>query len=134
MRRAALMVVALGILGTTRSARAEPWTVMMESGAEADSNVERVETGGGLTTERIAAPVWRGAARIDHNDHVLGGAYALGVSGLARMVASSRTKPENVMLYSGEARWLRAIESRPIAAGIGITATDALAITGGTGA
>jgi hypothetical protein len=133
MRRAALMAVT-GLLGAARSAGADPWTLTMESGAEADSNVERVETGTGLATKRIAAPVGRAGARIDHKAHVLGGGYALTLSGLARMVASSQTKPENVMLYAGEARWLRAIESRPIAVGVGLLAADALAMTGGVGA
>jgi hypothetical protein len=133
MRRAALPVAAVGILAT-RIAGAEPWTVTMESGAEADSNVERVETGSGLMTARIAAPVGRAGARIGNKDRVLGGAYALDLSGFARMVVSSEAKAENVMLYTGDARWLRAIESRPLAAGIAITAADALAITGGVGA
>ena len=134
MCRAALPVVAVGILGSARIAGAEPWTVTMESGAEADSNVERVETGSGLMTKRIAAPVGRAGARIENKDRVLGGAYMLDLSGLARMVASSDARPENVMLYTADARWLRAIESRPLAAGIAITAADALAITGGVGA
>ncbi|HET7501183.1 MAG TPA: hypothetical protein VFK02_09275, partial [Kofleriaceae bacterium] len=90
--------------------------------------------GSGLMTERIAAPVGRAGARIERKDRVLGGGYALDASIHARMVASSRTKPENVMLYTGDARWLRAIESRPIAVGLAVTAADALAITGGTGA
>src|ERR1041384_281018 len=102
MRRAALPVAAVGFLITTwapwvswpwpwtaRIARAEPWTVTMESGAEADTNVERVEAGSGLMTARIAAPVGRAGARIENKDRVLGGAYAVDVSGLARMVASS---------------------------------------------
>jgi hypothetical protein len=134
MRRAALPVGAVGLLAAARIAGADPWTLTMESGAEADSNVERVETGSGLMTARIAAPVGRAGARIGHKDRVLGGAYALDLSGLARMVASSEAKPENVMLYTGDARWLRAIDSRPIAAGIAVTAADALAITGGVGA
>jgi hypothetical protein len=38
------------------------------------------------------------------------------------------------MLYTGDGRWLRAIDSRPIAMGLAINAADALAITGGVGA
>jgi len=137
MRRVALVVLVigvLGVLGTARRARAELWALTMETGAEADSNVSRVETVTGSMTERIAAPVGRVGARIERKDRVLGGAYALGVSALARLVASAKAKLENVMLFAGEGRWLHAIGSRPIAAGIGITAADALAITGGTGA
>src|SRR5512140_460632 len=134
MRRAALPLVAAGILGLMRIARAEPWTVTMETGAEADTNVERVETVAGAMTERIAAPVGRVGARFEHKGNALGGTYALGASALARLVASGQAKSENVMLYAGEARWLHPIESRPVAAGLSITAADALAITGGTGA
>ena len=135
MRRVALpAVVAVGLLGVARMAGSEPWAVTMEAGAEADTNVERVESVAGSMTERIAAPVGRVGARIEHKDQLWGGAYAFGISALARLVASSPARAENVMLYAGEARWLHAIASRPIAAGIAITAADALAITGGTGA
>jgi hypothetical protein len=134
MRRVALSAVVAGILGILGIARAESWTMSLESGAEADSNVERVETVAGSMTERIAAPVGRVGARIAHQDRVFGGAYVLGVSALARLVASSKTRPENVMLYAGEGRWLHALDPQPISAGISITAADALAITGGTGA
>jgi hypothetical protein len=132
MRRAALP--AIGILGLARIAGAEPWTVTMESGAEADSNVERVDG----TLPRIAAPTCRAGARIDDSDHLLGGSYVLRLSGLARMVAISKTDTagmtENVMLVSGESRWLHPIGSRPVAAGIHLTAADAFSLTGGTGA
>jgi len=134
MRRAALPMVAAGVLGLMKIARAEPWTVTMETGAEADTNVERVETVAGAMTERIAAPVGRVGARFEHKGQALGGTYALGASALARLVASGQARSENVMLYAGEARWLHPIESRPVAAGLSITAADALAITGGTGA
>ncbi|HEX7843274.1 MAG TPA: hypothetical protein VF469_37640 [Kofleriaceae bacterium] len=132
MRRAALP--AIGILGLARIAGAEPWTVTMESGAEADSNIERVDG----TLPRIAAPAGRAGARIDDSDHLLGGGYVLRLSGLARMVATSKTDmeqlSENVMLVSGESRWLHPIGSRPVAAGIHLTASDAFSITGGIGA
>jgi hypothetical protein len=131
MRRAALP--AIGILGFVRIAGAEPWSLTMESGAEADTNVERVETVEG-GAQRIAAPAARAGARIDHHDYLLGGSYLLRLSGLARMVVNADTKPENVMLYAGEARWLRPVGSRPIAAGIHLVAADSFAITGGTGA
>jgi hypothetical protein len=127
-------IVVCGALGTARIASAEPWTMTMETGAEADSNVERVESVAGSTTERIAAPVGRLGARVERKDRLLGGSYALGLSGTARLVANARTKPENVMLYVGEARWLHAIGTRQLTAGIAIIAADALAITGGTGA
>jgi hypothetical protein len=134
MRRVALPAVIAGLLGLARMAGAEAWTMTMETGAEADTNVERVETGTGATTDRIAAPVGLVGAQLENKDRVLGGAYAVGGSVLARLVANSQARAENVMLFAGEGRWLRAIESRPIAAGISLIAADALAITGGTGA
>jgi hypothetical protein len=135
MRRAALSALVVpGILGMVTTASADPWEVTMETGAEADTNVERTETiAGSSMNERIAAPVGRIGARIDHRDRVLGGTYVFGLSGSARLVANAKTKPENVMLYAGDARWLHPLGDRPLAAGIHITAADAFAITGGTG-
>ena len=134
MRRAALP--AIGILGLARIAGAEPWTVTMESGAEADSNVERVVDGGPL--HRIAAPAGRVGARLDDRGHLLGGGYVLGLSGLGRMVATSQALmdniTENVMLLAGESRWLHPIGTGPIAAGLHLTAADAFPITGRIGA
>ena len=134
MRRVALPALIAGILGVARTAGAEAWTMTMETGAEADTNVERVETGAGATAEPIAAPVGVIGAQLANQGRVLDGAYAVGGSALARLVASSQARPENVMLLSGEGRWLHAIESRPIAAGLSLIAADALPITGGTGA
>jgi hypothetical protein len=102
MRRAALP--AIGILGVARIAAAEPWSLTMESGGEADTNIERVETVEGGTAQRIAAPAARAGARIDHREAFLGGSYLLALSGLARMVGNADTRPENVMLYAGEGR------------------------------
>lgn len=132
MRRAALPAIA--ILGVAGVAGAAPWTVRMEYGAEADSNVERVETGDRGPPKRVAAPVGRAGARIGYRDHLLGGGSALELSGLARVVASAKARLENVMLYTGESRWLRPIGSRPLAAGIHLTAADSFAIAGGIGA
>lgn len=72
-------------------------------------------------------------AQIEHRDRLLDGGYVLSLSGLTRLVASARGKTENVMLYAGDARWMHAMESRPIALGARITAADALAVAGGTG-
>ena len=49
MRRAAL----LWTLTTVGTAHATPWAVTGEAGAEVDTNVERVETGPGLTTPPV---------------------------------------------------------------------------------
>lgn len=129
MRRAGF-AAALGILGIWGAVAAEPWKVTMEGGAEADSNVQRM----GGTVERIAAPVGRAGARIAHKGRLVGGGYVLGLSGLARMVASERAQTESVMLFTGDARWLRPLEGRSIAAGASATVADAAAIMGGTGA
>jgi len=135
MRRAALAVVVIGLLLVARRTEAEPWTVTMEGGGEADSNVTRCESGN-RELPRIAAPVGRAGARLEGKDRLLGGAYVVGLSGLARMVVSrnERTDPENVMLYVADGRWLHGLGTRPIAVGVGVTAADALAIAGGTGA
>jgi hypothetical protein len=137
MRRAARSAVAVGIfgfLGAARAAGAGPWTVTMEGGAEADSNVARVETGSGLPNQRVTAPVGRAGARIGHRGQLLGGGYLLAASGLGRWVASDKVDNEDVMLYAVDARWLHSVESRPVAIGVAITAADAFGITGGTGA
>jgi hypothetical protein len=105
----------------------------MEGGAEADTNVARVETGAGLS-DRVAAPVGRMGARIGHRDQLLGGGYMLALSGLGRWVASGKVDNESVMLYAGDARWLHPISSRPVAVGVALTAADAFGLTGGTAA
>jgi hypothetical protein len=127
MRRTALP--AIGILGLVRIAAADPWTVTMESGAEADTNVSRVES-----EPRVAAAAGRLGARIDHDGGALGGAYLVDVSGLARMVASSATRDENVMLYAGEARWLHPVGAPSLAAGLHVLAADSFGMLGGIGA
>jgi hypothetical protein len=116
MRRAALP--AIGILGVARIAAADPWTLRMESGAEADSNVTRTED------TPTAAAVGRLGARIDYHDALLGGRYAVQVSSLARMVMSARNKEESVMLGVGELRWLHPIGGASLAAGVHLTAAD----------
>jgi len=106
--------------------------VTMEGGGEADSNVQRVESGGAMAP--VAAPVGRAGARIDHKDQLLGGGYTLGLSSLARMVANSNITDENVMLLAGDGRWLHPIGDRPVAVGVGLTAADAFPIASDTGA
>jgi hypothetical protein len=120
MRRAALP--AIGFLGVARIAAADPWTVRMESGAEADSNVTRSEG------PAVAAAVGRLGARIDYRDAVLGGAYAVDVSSLARMVASEQTENESVMLNVGDLRWVHPVEGSSLAAGVHLTASDSFGV------
>lgn len=120
MRRAALP--AIGFLGVAQIAAADPWTVRMESGAEADSNVTRTED------LPVAAAVGRLGARIDYHDALLGGTYAVGVSSLARMVASTQTKDESVMLNTGELRWLHPIGGSSLEGGVHLTAADSFGV------
>ena len=133
MRRAALP--AIGLLGIARIAAAESWAVRMETGAEADTNVARVETAIG-TPPRIAAGAGRLGARIDYRGLLLGGGYTVNVSGLARMIASSNDEldDENVVLGAAELHWLRPIAGRPISVGVHATAADSFAMLGGVGA
>ncbi|HEX3475828.1 MAG TPA: hypothetical protein VHT91_12430 [Kofleriaceae bacterium] len=129
MHRAALPAMGiLGVAGVAGVAAADPWTVRMESGAEADSNVTRVED------KPISAAVGRLGGRIDYRDALLGGTYAAEVSGLARMVASAQNKDESVMLDAGELRWLHPIGGSSLAAGVHLTAADSFGVLVPTGA
>jgi hypothetical protein len=132
MRRAALP--AIGLLGAAGIAAADPWSVTLESGAEADSNVGLIETGNGDAPPRIAAPAGRAGGRIEYRGGLLDGTYVAGASGLVRMVGSASAKDESVMLYGGELRWLRPIGARAVAAGIHLTAADSFGMLGGIGA
>jgi hypothetical protein len=131
MRRAALAVV-VGLLGGT--ARAEPWTVTGEAGAEADSNVTRTETMPG--SRPLAAAVGRSGARLDGRGALAGGSYALGLSGLARIVPTrdDHKQRENVALLTADGRWLHAVGGPPLTVGAGVNVADALSFIGGTGA
>ncbi|MEJ7604041.1 MAG: hypothetical protein WKG01_39540 [Kofleriaceae bacterium] len=114
-------------------AYASPTTVTAEAGAEGDTNVQRVETGPS-SEARVGAPAARVGAKVDHRGAIWRGGYALQLSTLARLVADSETRSENVALLAGDLRWLRAIGSRPVSAGAGITAADAISLTSETGA
>jgi hypothetical protein len=126
MRRAALP--AIGILGVAGIAAADPWTVRMESGAEADSNVTRTED------KPVAAAVGRLGARIDYRDELLGGKCIVNVSSLVRMVASARNKDESVMLDVGELRWLHPVGGSSLVAGVHLTVADSFGVLIPTGA
>src|SRR5260370_31992526 len=108
MRRALAAVAALA-----EPAREEPWTVGAETGAEIDSNVERVETGPGIDTMPIASPVLRLGVRVDRRDRALGGAYTFGLSDLTRLVGDPTASSENVTLLAADLRWLHPIADRP---------------------
>ena len=129
MRRAALLVLA-----SAGVANAAPWTVLLEGGGEADTNVQRVETGPGLMTERIGAGVMRLGGRVGKRDRALGGAYAFLASALTRVVADTIATTENVTLFTTELRFLRPVDKRPISVGLGAIAADAQPLTDDIGA
>lgn len=123
VRAACAASVAL-VLAAARVTRGEPsTTVTLEGGAEADSNVERVESGPGV--ERTAAPVARLGAKLGHRRALAGGALGIQLSALARVVTAAGAEDESAALAIGELRWLRAIGDRPIRAGIAVSGADA---------
>jgi hypothetical protein len=125
----ALLVALLGA-----PAAADPWTVSAEAGAELDSNVQRVETGPGLPTSTVATGVVRFGARIDYRAKVAGGATAVSLSDLTRVVADSDVSVENVTVLAANARWLHPIAERPVLLGAAATAIDALPLSDEIGA
>ena len=84
-------VVAALLLALSGAARAAPWNVMFEGGAEEDTNVQRVETGPGLDTHRIASGVMRIGGKLDKRGRLGGGSYSLLTSALARMIADGES-------------------------------------------
>src|SRR5438874_2979940 len=129
MRRAALLVMLAGA-----PASAEPLGVTAEAGGEVDTNVERVETGPGLGTHAITAPVMRFGVRADHHGRAQGGTYVFGISDLTRIVDDDAASVENITLLAGDVRWLHPLGDRAIAAGFGLTAADALPLSDPVGA
>lgn len=116
-------------------AGAAKMSVTAEAGAEADTNVQRLETGPGLMTQPTAAPVARLGARLSRVDRALGGAYALGIGALSRTVLSGEDdlSPENVVLLSGDLRWMRPLGARGASVGLALVGIDALPLTDGVG-
>ncbi len=127
---AAGLVVAMCSAGVSAS----PWNLTFEAGAEEDTNVQRVETGPGLDTERIESGVVRIGGKLDHRGRNDAGSYALVASALARMVSSKTASSENVMLFAGELRYLRPVEDRHVSFGVALAAVDAVPITNEVGA
>lgn len=134
MRRAGVLATVCGLVALRGPAVAAPWNASFEAGAEEDTNVQRVETGPGLSTHRIAAGVARIGGKLDRRDRLLGGTYSVLASALARAVASDEASSENVVLLTGELRYLHPIAQRPVSLGVGLAAVDALPITNEVGA
>lgn len=120
MRRA---ILGLSIAAIGARAHAQP-SITAEGGGEIDTNVQRVETGEGLETERIAAPVMRLGAKVDHRVRVAGGVLAYAASSLARVVADAVTS-ENVALLAGDVRYQHALGKRGVSAGFALQVADA---------
>lgn len=110
------------------------WIVSAEAGGELDSNVERVETGPGLLTSRVASPLLRFGARVDRRGRLAGGPYALHLSNLTRIVGKEEVSIENVTVLAGSLRWLHPVGERPVLLGGAITAIDALPLSHDVGA
>ncbi len=134
MRRAGVTATCL-VLGLGHGlASAAPWNLNFEAGAEEDTNVQRVETGPGLDTHRVAAGVARIGAKVDRRDRLVGGTYSLLVSALARAVASDEASSENVVLMTGELRYMHPVQDRPVSVGVGLAGVNAVPITNEVGA
>lgn len=127
--------LCLCVVAASRVAAAQPAsTLTVEGGAEADSNVQRVETGEGLDTMRRGGPVLRLGWRYDRRGRLARGGYVAGASMLARMVTDDAAKSENVALFAGDLRTLHTVGKRPVAVGAGIGYADALAFSTNVGA
>jgi hypothetical protein len=130
VRRTVVLALALA----ARSAQADPWIVTFEGGAEADTNVQHVESGPGIADAPVAAGVVRLGGRIDHKDHLLGGTYALSASGLTRTVLDNSVQVEDVALLAGNVRWLHPVGDRPVSIGFDAIAIDDIPTSDDVGA
>ncbi len=128
MRRAWWLVLALA--GRATHADASPWNLTLEAGAEADTNVQRVETDAADTVQPIEALALRSAVRVEHADHVLGGSLVLATSASARVIANDRseTSVEDIGLVAADARWVHMLGERPVGLGVAVQAADAFAL------
>jgi hypothetical protein len=134
MRRAAVVSLVGTLMHVlTAAGSASPWVVTAEGGAERDSNVQRVETGPTLPS-RITAWVMRLGARVERRGKVGGGPLSFNLSDLTRVVGSGDAAVENVTVLATSLRWLHRIGERPVLAGVGLTATDALPLSDDIGA
>lgn len=126
------LVVALVLAGAP--AYASPWGVTFEGGAEGDTNVQRVETGPGLDTSPIAAGVVRLGGRFDRRGTLAGGALSVLGGFLTRTVTNPTASTENVLLLTGDVRYLHPIAERSAALGVALVGADARPITDEVGA
>ena len=113
----------LGLLVSAAEAHAGPTTVTAEGGAEGDTNVARVDSKPG--NERIAAPVARFGAKLDHRGKLARGTLSLHLSGIARVITDAAATRESTALTIGDMRWMRQVGDRPVAAGLAVSGADA---------
>lgn len=131
MRRTTWLAAAAIAVVTARVASAGPWIVTFEGGAEADTNVQHIETvsmpqQGMEAVSPVAAGVIRLGGRIDHKDAIAGGTYALSGSVLTRTVLDDSVKIEDVALFAGNLRWLHPVGDRPVSVGFDVIAIDSV--------
>jgi hypothetical protein len=131
MRRAWWLVLACA----SRAAHGSPWSLTLEAGAEADTNVQRVETDPSQSVVPISALALRTGARIEHGDRVLGGTLALAGTASARVITNDRveTSPEDIGLLAADARYVHPIGERPVGVGVAVQAADAVALDADVG-
>jgi hypothetical protein len=123
----------LAVLVAAR-AHAAPWVLTGEAGTEYDDNVQRVETGPGLDTQRDSAWVLRFGARVEKRDRIWGGQLALDLSDLTRKVNDNELAVENVTALAGSLRWVHALPDRPVLVGVSTNAIDVFPLSVSTGA
>ncbi|CAN5351577.1 hypothetical protein BH11MYX1_BH11MYX1_15690 [soil metagenome] len=126
-------MVLIGLAIATR-AHATPWSSTAEVGIEEDSNVQRVETGTGLTTAPVSTPVLRFGVRTDKKGGLADGVYSLHLADLTRIVGDRDVSVEDVTLRAGDLRWVHPVGERPVAAGFAVSAIDAFPIDDRDGA
>lgn len=131
MRHTAVVFAVLAASGPAVSA---PMVVTIEGGGEFDTNVQRVETGPQLETSRVEAGVVRFGARLDKRARLFGGGFGVVASMLSRVVADPNVSSENVALFTGELRYLHAVDKRPVSLGAGVVAADAFGLSDEIGA
>jgi hypothetical protein len=129
MRRAALGLVVV-VAKVAPSAAQSTTAVQVEGGAEVDSNVQRVETGPGLETERIESSVVRLGTKLDRRGRAGGGGYLVHGQMFARLVSDAGAQSESVALLAGDLKWVRPIGERPVSIGFGVTGANALPLDG----
>ena len=136
MRRAWWLVLASASQAATAGADTSPWHVTLEAGAEADTNVQRVETDPTMSVEPIEALAMRTGAGADYADRVLGGTLiARSVDGIGARDREhdrqGRRRTSRTSAWSPPTwRWLHALgEWRSRSSfGVALQAADAFAI------